>query len=287
MTLKEYYETRNPLGYRINHHYLTDGTRNYFFKGINSEDEIIKIIMELLASEVLDLLNISHVKYRYFVWEGIRGTISDNFFDNGYEVMSGLDLITKYYKIESCDKSLNYNIDSIFEPVKYYFSSYPHFEGQMKLFTDSVMDMHLFDFLIANDERNISNFNIMFNDQEFKLGPLFDHGPACERSISYIEYYPGNNFNINALNELLNKNDERVFKRLVEFLSIINQKVISKLLNRIIEENNLPINSEVKKEIMRIFEKNYCIILRILINNNKYRNNEDKMYNDLLRRNKR
>lgn len=122
---------------------------------------------EVLASEIMERLNISHAKYR-LVWENeLPYSVCENF------ITSDTELISAAYIVKS-SKCPNH------------ISAYDHFINCCERFgipnfQSSLDEMLTLDFIIANTDRHFGNFGAVRNAETLEwlgLSPIYDCGTS-------------------------------------------------------------------------------------------------------------
>ena len=151
------------------------GTRAKCIQRNNGELYLIKelsqreALNEVLASEILECLNIKHAIYKYYVNDGTHYSISPLFTNSGTELIHYRQLMNNNNENEMSINTKSY---------KYLEANYLY-----DLFT-----MLLFDFLTLNIDRNRDNFGLIDKDGKELFAPLYDHD-SCFKGKSLKAHY--------------------------------------------------------------------------------------------------
>jgi hypothetical protein len=273
MDLKEYDKLRtddiNNSNYSV---FLQSSDGKIFFFKERSAGEIFR---ELLAQEILEILHISYIKCFPYTYNGRKGLLSENFRKDGYNYLSGNQLIDDYIsitKIENIELLYDEKKDDgtmrikkypdlyiIPEALKKRFRGYPNREEQIQKFMHKIFDMVMFDLLVVNMDRNGDNWFIEYNDSSFKLLDIFDHNHA------FSKYYNSalnttqcqTLSNTEALRALINESDSSIYFRFINFFNTINPGNINSIADEVVKKYNLNVDELVRNEVIGHFTNNY------------------------------
>ncbi|MBE6157373.1 MAG: hypothetical protein E7160_01050 [Firmicutes bacterium] len=229
--------------------------KKYFFKRCHSINSIYnELLAELLAKD----FGIKSAHYDLASYEGMIGTISDNFLMDG----------DNFYHIGEIVNDKQNNIESIIAKLK---EKYPNKDIIEKLKSE-IIDILIFDILIANHDRHNENMGIIENDAEIKFCPIYDN----ELMLDYRSIYTGeysldiNNIESdeNLVSKIMHLEDNTYLEKLTSKLSIISPNNITTKLEEIEEKIGVEINPNIKKNLQEGFETNYKSI------NNKLKENK-------------
>jgi len=190
-------------------------------------------------------------------YEGMIGTVSEDFLMDG----------DNFYHISEIVSDKHNNIDSIITKLK---EKYPNKDIIEKLKAE-IMDILIFDILIANHDRHNENMGIIENDDEIKFCPIYDNELMLDyRSIYNGEYsldIDNSESDENLIYKILYSADDTYLNKLKSKLSIISPENITTKLEEIEEKIGVEINPNIKNNIQEGFEINYKSI------NNKLKEN--------------
>lgn len=147
--------------------------------------------VEVVSSEICELLDIPHAKYEFATYEGNQGTITTNFVPQNGRLIHGNELLVKIcsnmniqyeptmkyklreYKlrlIRTLLDSATINLKKI-KPTINPSKSIPEISTAFDMFIGYIM----LDCLISNQDRHHENWGIIIFDKDIFLAPTFDH----------------------------------------------------------------------------------------------------------------
>lgn len=240
--------------------FYIDG-KKYYFKPINDKNEMYN---ELIAEELSKDYGIKCAHYDIANYKGLKGVISEDFIkDNKYVAMSSI--VSKYYKENKNENSHN-NLMDIWSAFDYRYKD----ENISNKLMEELVNVFIFDILIANSDRHLNNYGVLENEKEVNIAPIFDNSYLLSIvALTEGEYCLGVDEEENIFDSDYNGNRDKFlakflkessseYRDLVESkLWIINNENIDKVLNRIEEKINCKIDEEIKEKIKLNFNLNY------------------------------
>lgn len=196
-------------------------------------------VAEVICSDILDLLEINHVKYH----------LVDN--DIGVDSVSNKLSVCEIYPniLKISDLLLDMNVDTLLEHL---------LEIDDKL---GLLNMFIFDALVSNPDRHINNIHL----KDGKI-IILDNGQALssmngfEVLKNHWRSQPFEPFHDDQLEFLFKYYNNILDLSIINKLSLINKESLNKILNKYLEggrrEDILQLILENKNKIVRFYEKN-------------------------------
>lgn len=262
-------------GYLIYNNYIDDKKRvmnfiydneNYYFKINTSPNSLYN---ELIVSELAKDYGISCADYDLASLDNTTGVLSkcviaEN--DTYYTMEEILEKVYGYVPIK------NNNLEDI-----WYALSTRYDEVTVFHLMNQIVSLFLFDILIGNRDRNVTNFGIIENNNGVSLAPLFDNetilSDTCIDYGGYSLAVSRDDFfycawdleeEDNFLYKFLNISDSRYIKLFEEKLWIIEKENLLKVFSRIENKIKSNIPSEIKLKKIKSFEDNISMINGVL-----------------------
>jgi len=139
-----------------------------FFLKSSTDRHQLEAIMECIVSDLLDLLNVAHLKYALGEIKGIK--------DTGI-IVSVSENYKQDFQIESIISAHSYLLSQDIDPNKrqgryeVIISGFPECVNEVNI-------MILVDYLIANHDRHLRNFEFWKKAEKIAMVPLYDHGSS-------------------------------------------------------------------------------------------------------------
>lgn len=147
---------------------------------------------ELMAEEICKILEIRTAHYDLATFNGEKGVISYNIFEDTYSYDSGFDMISTFYEdrlLNHEDKSKLYgidddrdsieevltrlnNLDGVWAILEEEYKGYPNKQRIISTIVAQLVNVLLFDILTINVDRHCDNWGIV---NEKRLAPIFDN----------------------------------------------------------------------------------------------------------------
>ena len=228
-------------------------SKKYYFKKASS---VHKVYNELIAEEIAKDYGIDNAKYDLASHYGYIGTISEDFNSlNNFIYMK--DLINKY--IEEPGLSKYNNLKDLKEILKKEY-------GNDELF-DKLLDIFVFDVLIANSDRHNENYGL-YIDNNPRFAPLFDNEYMLSNASIYTGIYSIGltKEDYRPLIDLYSLEDDYIKKaynqygiydRILDKIEIINESNMNKIIDRVENRINAKIIKPIKEDISFKMRDNY------------------------------
>lgn len=231
------------------------GEDEYFYKRVVEKN----LYNELIAEELAKDFGIACAHYDIAVYDGKIGVISKNIFENG-------DKNFEMKKILNGED--NNNLTDIWDTLLFRYKN----EKIVEKLMNEIVDVFMFDVLIGNSDRHTGNLQLVENDNNVKICPLYDNERMLSSdSIKYGIYFMGIerddyyrdiafDENRNLLFRFLNMSDN-IYKEIFKSkLWIISNENINKVINRVENRINNNIPDYIKEFMKEQFSyNNKCI----------------------------
>ncbi len=179
-----------PVGKQPKYWFLSYGKRYLFKKAGYKQDEtpIYNDVSECLASDVANLLGLDHATYYLCRSNGEDGVITPDFLNNEINKPKCEEFYDGVYLISQIDPG--FKNKSLINPVTHqYYTADLVIRSIYKYgLLNDALNMFVYDCLIANRDRNPSNYGIIVNhkDNTIRFAPLFDN--ATSFGISMVSH---------------------------------------------------------------------------------------------------
>lgn len=245
----------NPLDvYKRKFSFYLNG-KEYFYKEITN---IRNIYNELIAEEIASDLNIPHAHYDLASVGGNLGVISESFLEPGETITYMEDILPLVRGYTNIVDEKN-NLDDIWDALELkYHDSIEVYEMMI-----DVINIFLFDALVANPDRHCCNIGIINSKNNTRITPSFDNSEMiCEPSIILGMYSLAprredyKNPNRNMLEIMLNTGSKIYLEQLEGWLPVIEEDNLLKILERVSKRINAPLNEDIVYHILDEFNLN-------------------------------
>lgn len=179
-----------PVGKQPKYWFLSYGNRYLFKKASYKADKspIYNDVSECLAGEIASLLGLKHAPYYLCNNNGEDGVITPDFLNNEVGKPKKEEFYDGVYLINQIDHDFK-NTSLINPKTHQYYTADLVIRSVYKYgLLKDVLNMFIYDCLIANRDRNPSNYGIIVNHEEntIKFAPLFDN--ASSLGISMVDH---------------------------------------------------------------------------------------------------
>lgn len=237
--------------------------KKYYYKSSKAR----KVYNELIAEELAHDYGISNAHYDIAHHNGRLGPLSLNVHQETDKVYTIEDILKEAFKLNFIeDKN---TLEDIWTALEHKYKNKEIVEQLM----NEIVDVFIFDILIANSDRNTGNLTIIENENGIHVGPLFDNENMLDiDSIMHGQYLLGidetdmdfGNFDYNFLEQFLNISTDEYLDYFIEKYKIIREENILDVFKRVEARIDYPMNPDVCKLIVDGFSKNRKMIDKIL-----------------------
>ena len=231
----------------------------YFFKtNLSSEDRYNELIAEKIAKK----LGIKCANYYLGEYCNQKGVVSEVFDVKYYKSMD--EFLYSVYGDECFEKN---NLEDIWNALLINFN-----QEQTEKVMDDIVNVFLFDVIIANNDRHANNLGLIIKNNNVELAPIFDNDNML-REIAmndgafflgierkdYYNYLNGESKKDNVFDKFIKISDSEYIERLKNMLSVISDDSIIEIFKEL-EKEGVKISKEKQLDILNRFRKNYNII---------------------------
>lgn len=176
-----------PIGKQPKHWLISYDTKYLYKKATYKQDgsPVYNDVSECIAADIAELIGVPSAEYYLCTKDGEKGVITPDFLDNKIGEVKKEEFFDGVYLINQVDPGFKntslinpqthqyYTVELIIQSVKEYG------------FIKEVLNMIIFDCLIANRDRNPSNYGIIVNHENKKVrfAPVFDSCASLGASL--------------------------------------------------------------------------------------------------------
>ena len=236
--------------------------KEYFFK----YDFLISKFCynELMAYYIAKDLGLDCVKYDLATIGGYKGVISESYKKVDANYISGYEIIMNTYGHEAAIWGKT-TLEEIWQALEEYYKNRPNMQEIVASLMDEIVKMFLFDELVGQSDRNITNWEIAeYSNGEIKLCPIFDNSRFLNCDIFDLkplikvdDNFEKNMYNDIMLGHFLDISSSEYLDLLSSYLWVIREENINKIINQIEKETNCPMPEDLKKKYQEHFKINY------------------------------
>lgn len=242
--------------------------KKYFFKKCKNIHEVYN---ELIAEEIANEFGIPCAHYDLASYYGFIGTVSENFINRKDNYITIEEILKKVFKKENVSKYNN--LEDIEISLIYLYKD----QLIVNQLMNELINIFIFDILIANLDRHVSNNGIIENENGIHFGKVFDNEKMLSDAsinmgiyslgISRNDYHPfilDYNEDDNFIKKFLYQSSKEYKKLLEDKLEIISDENIEKILVKVEQKINSPIQPNIREKIKLKFSQNLSMIEQIL-----------------------
>lgn len=221
--------------------------KRYFFKPTKRVEDIYN---ESIAYEIAKDFGIDAVPYDIASKDGEIGYLSKDCFRPGMMYLE--DMLISFYgnDLNKCNLS----------DVEFMLQERYSEEFAAKI-SKQLIDMLMFDLIIGNIDRH--DRNIVINEREEKIGPVFDN-ELMLNGVMYGEKYCFTLFALkdDNLGSFLKFMDDDVVAKFITKIELVSGEHINEIFERIEDRIGAPMNSVIKERLIKRFELQYYTLLK-------------------------
>lgn len=179
---KEKKDSIETLGTKEKFWFYDNGIKTLFKAGrLNTGEDWVEVVI----SEICNILEIPHAKYSFAKYDLLDGTISSSFVPSGARLIHGNELLVKAYKTVD----INYEQNTFYQLREYKLKVIaailqhkkinPAFDIISYAEIDTAFGMFIgylvLDCIVSNQDRHHENWGLIVHDSNLYLAPTYDH----------------------------------------------------------------------------------------------------------------
>ena len=239
---------------RITKYYI--GDKLYYYKKIKS---VSNIYNELVAKEIANRLGIRCASYDLAVIDGFIGVISEDFNNNDTFIFMET-ILKKCYR----DYTSKYNnLEDIWNALYLQLRHFKYVEYLM----DELINIFLFDMIIANYDRHDKNYGIKFDNSGFHMF-IFDNEQLLDSDVIISQNYclaqtrDDYHKDFNFIEKFLMTSDSSYIDRLNEMVHVLDD--IDDIFNSIELKIGAKMDEHIKNKLKDFFKLNKTHIINTI-----------------------
>lgn len=241
----------------------------YFYKG--NVGNWYSPYNELLISELAKDFGIPCVDYDLAIFDGIEGTVSLNYKEEGKTYISGEEIFKETWGIGSFDAEQFNNLENIWDVLECRYQDYPNKRKIIRSLVEGIISIYLFDLITYQFDRQSINWEIVESSEGVFLSPLFDNERICPESSGLLSlrvdsdiapvYLSPEDWNdglenaYNSISRFLATSSEEYRNIIFDKLWIIGEKNLNKVFERIEAKTKYPMPEERKEYYLNEYKK--------------------------------
>ena len=249
---------------------FTYNNEKYYYK----YSQIFSPYSELIGECLLDDLNIPHVSYDLATLCGRNGVVSKDFTKDNAKYVSGLEILENYTNTRGVQISIFNNLEDIWNALDLYFKDNRNKDEIVAKLMNNITDLFMFDMLVSNNDRNVTNWGIEIDGDNINLSKIYDN-----QRIGYnYKNNPVLDMNVSKENDdslyenleyFLNISDSSYREKLNGMMWIISEENILDVFRRIELKTDTKMPDTVKNSYLDFFNKHRDKITEVVENTNR------------------
>ena len=221
--------------------------KRYYFKPARKVEYIYN---ELVAYELAKDFGLEAVPYTIASFNGQVGSLSEDFMKPGMVYLE--DMLISFY---GNDRN-KCNLSDVEFMLQERYSS----EFATKI-SNQLIDLLMFDLIIGNIDRH--DRNIIINEQEERLSPVFDN-ELMLNGVLYGEKFCFTLFALERdnLGSFVRFMDDAVIAKFIAKIELVNSKHIEEVIKRVEQKIGAPLNEYIKEKLIKKFDAQYYALLK-------------------------
>ena len=236
----------------------------YFYKHSFYIKNGLKIVInpynELVAQELTKDFDISCIDYDLAILNSNRGVLSKSYKQENIIYISGAELLQEF--VNNAHGRRYNTLENIWDALEYHYQNYPNKRDTIRNLMKQVVNIYLYDIITCQIDRHPKNWEIMEEDDNVNIAPLYDNSMILESKEENAVVSLGVDF-IWADYESLWKSIKQ-FQRVSseEFTNIIKEKLwiisgenLNKVFDRTEKKTGYRMPDEEKKFYLNSYRK--------------------------------
>lgn len=206
---------------------------------------------ELVAGELLEDFDLPHIEYDLAIFNGCKGVISKNYKDNNFKYISGEDILNKFW-IDDLYVEQHNNLDDIWDALEYRYRNHQNKREIISNLMNKIVKLYIFDIIACQSDRHSLNWEIMENDNNIDLAPIYDNEKILSTSgrNSFISLTTEQYFNeiiFKSIENFQKVSAENYVELLKQNLCLISDENLNSIFERIENKTGYPMPDNYKK----------------------------------------
>ena len=232
----------------------------YYFKEAPNRE----LVMELISKSIAFILGIPYLDESIAILNDKYGLLSKSYLKVGDKSYNLQSLMQNYFYENNEEELLDYKkLASLNNLEDIWFALEDRYEDNdiVKKLIEGITNVFMFDLLLRESDRTLKNIEIIENDTDIKLAPLYDTSSIFSDTNTKLgideEDYLKND--IDKLNKFLEYSDNSSKERFYSYLETLDSIGIEKIIEETEKENNLIISNDLKDELIAKFNERISI----------------------------
>ena len=232
----------------------------YYFKEAPNRE----LVMELISKSIAFILGIPYLDESIAILNDKYGLLSKSYLKVGDKSYNLQSLMQNYFYENNEEELLDYKkLDSLNNLEDIWFALEDRYEDNdiVKKLMEGITNIFMFDLLLRESDRTLKNIEIIENDTDIKLAPLYDTSSIFSDTNTKLgideEDYLKND--IDKLNKFLEYSDNSSKEKFYSYLETLDSIGIEKIIKETEKENNLIISNDLKDELIAKFNERISI----------------------------
>ena len=238
------------------YNFKIDNNTYYFKEAPNRE-----LVMELISKSIAFILGIPYLDESIAILNDKYGLLSKSYLKDGDKSYNLQSLMQNYFYENNDEEELLYykKLASLNNLEDIWFALENRYEDNdiVKKLIEGITNIFMFDLLLRESDRTLKNIEIIENDTDIKLAPLYDTSSIFSDTNTKLgideEDYLKND--IDKLNKFLEYSDNSSKERFYSYLETLDSIGIEKIIEETEKENNLIISNDLKDELIAKFNE--------------------------------
>lgn len=245
--------TNNDIRYIKKEHHIFEFEKDNLQLIYKPQMNIKECYNELLAYQLSTLLGLNCAYYDLATFDGTIGVLTPNFKKQNLKYINFSVLAKEYSKDDDNHLKYQVTLNNIENFLK------PHYNSQIvDYLMEKIIKIFCFDILICNNDRTLSNLEIVEGHDFVDLVPLFDH-TLCfdysEKSVIEVNFKHEYALDFDISHYEVLKDFLEVFSDVYKNIFIeMNQKFTMELLENALKSIEIQTERKIPEEIRKSYE---------------------------------
>ena len=238
------------------YNFKIDNDTYYFKEAPNRE-----LVMELISKSIAFILGIPYLDESIAILNDKYGLLSKSYLKDGDKSYNLQSLMQNYfYENNDEEELLDYKkLASLNNLEDIWFALEDRYEDNdiVKRLMNGITNIFMFDLLLKESDRTLKNIEIIENDNEVRLAPLYDTSSIfsdtnTKLGIDEDDYLQND---IEKLNKFLEYSDNSLKEKFYSYLETLDSIGIEKIIEETEKEYNIMISNDLKDELITNFNE--------------------------------